>query len=129
MSPQSSDTKTNHNAATNLLSLLEPIVEEFGQDTPLTYVLAFLRIAAAGGPVDQGSLMRQMKYSSAVMSRSIQTLGKLSWKKDEHGNKMPGLDLVESVTDPRDFRLRQLALTPKGERLLAKVSARVKEKK
>jgi DNA-binding MarR family transcriptional regulator len=104
-------------AANALFKMVTLLAEEMEKEMPLTQVLMFARVALAGGAgVDQGRLEKELKLSSAGTSRTAQALSKIHYHKDR-----PGHDVIESTFDAKDRRLRALKLTPKGERIIAKL--------
>jgi len=104
--------------ASALYRALQVLTTEIDRDLPITIPLAFLRIAIAGPEgIDQGQLQEELQASGAGMSRAVQTLSRVHWSKTREG-----LDLIERIIDPLDNRRRILRLTPRGERLAAKVS-------
>ncbi len=115
------DTK---NAAT-ILRAIELLGKEIGSDAPLSYVRALMLVAQAGDSgLDQGQLTKLLDTSPSATVRAVQALGKFHWLKDEHGHKKPGLDLIDSVQDAQNFRLRRLTLTSNGKKLIAKLGGK-----
>jgi DNA-binding IclR family transcriptional regulator len=113
--------------AQELLKLTQVIADAFDRETPLTTVLAFLRIASAGDAgIDQGTLMRQLDISPAGISRTVQTLSAESWLKDKAGNPKPGMDLVDIQMTTGNRGLRTLALNSKGRALVSKLHGALK---
>jgi DNA-binding MarR family transcriptional regulator len=105
--------------ANTLYKLTTIIAEELDKEMPVTQLLAFARIAIGGdNGVDQGKLQEELNMSSAGASRTVQALSKIHYHKDK-----PGHDVVERVIDGQDNRRRTLKLTPKGERIMAKIQA------
>lgn len=123
--------KSNFLAAGALLSALEPVVEEFGTSTPLTYVITFLHVVAAGSAgIDQGELGKKLDTSGPAAVRAVQALSDWSWVKGDDAQKQPGLGLVKSETDPRgDARRRVVSLTNKGDKLAQKIAAKLERRK
>lgn len=104
------------------LKALETLAKELGADVPLSYVRVLFHVAAAGDAgIDQGQLVKILDMSPSSAVRAVQALGKFSWLKDAHGNKKPGLDLLDSVQNPQNFRLRTVTLTANGRRLMGKL--------
>lgn len=102
-----------------LLRVAQLVAEEMDRDAPLLQVMAFLRIASAGeAGVDSGQLLNELKASSASMSRTTQALSAVHYQKDREG-----FGLVEITFDAQDKRRRIVRLTPKGEKLAAKLAA------
>lgn len=102
-----------------VLRILSTFAHELDKDMPLSQLLAFARVAASGDAgVDQGKLMDDLSMSSAGASRTIQALSSVHYLKDR-----AGFDVVERVLDRQDNRRRFLKLTPKGDKLITKISA------
>lgn len=102
------------------LQFMQTLAGEIDSDEQLSMALVFLRVAAAGGVgIDQGKLQDELQLSSAATSRTVQSLGKVHYSK-----KRDGYDLVDRAFDATDNRRRMLRLTPKGERLMAKLMKR-----
>ena len=98
---------------------LTTLADEIDRDLPITMLLVFARVAMAGDEgIDQMEVKDEIKASSGGMSRTVQTLGDVHYLKDK-----PGLQLITRAFDLRDNRRRLLKLTPKGERLWAKIEA------
>ena len=92
-----------------VLRALEAMASEMGSDVPLTYVNAFLHVAAAGDVgIDQGTLVKKLDTSPSAGGRAVLALSRMSWAKDGEGNKKPGFDLIRSEQNPQNFRLRTL---------------------
>ena len=112
---------SDKNAMAGLYKVMQILVEELDKDLPLSYALAFLRIAMAGDlGVDNKRLQDDLKASSGGMSRMVQTLGAIHWQKDK-----AGFGLINRDMGAADNRMRQLSLTPKGEKLVAKLVAQL----
>lgn len=112
---------SDKNAMAGLYKLMQILVEELDKDLPLSYAMAFLRIAMAGDiGVDNRRLQDDLKASSGGMSRMVQTLGAVHWQKDK-----PGFGLIDRAMGAKDNRTRELTLTPKGEKLVAKLTAQL----
>ena len=106
-----------------VLRALEALSSELGVDAPLTYARVLLYVSVAGDSgMDHGDLTKMLDTSPAATVRATQALGKFHWTKDEHGNKKPGLDLMETEQNPQNFRLRTHKLTAKGKRLIEKLA-------
>lgn len=105
--------------AQTVWKLLTILADELDRDAPLLQPMALIRIAQAGDVgMEQGRLMDDLKTSSASASRTVQTLGPMHYLKDREG-----YGLVERQFDQMDNRKRTLRLTPKGERVMAKLQA------
>jgi DNA-binding MarR family transcriptional regulator len=103
--------------ANMLLKLVSLLAEEMDKEMPLTQVLMFAKVAIAGDAgVDQGRLERELQLSSAGASRTAQALSSVHYSKNK-----PGYGVIDSTFDAKDRRLRALKLTPKGEKLMAKL--------
>jgi hypothetical protein len=98
-----------------LLKTMNALTGSIHRDYPLTLALVFSRVAASG---PQGVLMptlqRDLKLSSAQLTRSVQTLSTL-----HYGKKIPGLDLIDVSSDVGNAQYRVLRLTAKGAALHA----------
>jgi DNA-binding MarR family transcriptional regulator len=102
---------------TRLLRALTAMSEDLERDLPITAALVFLGVARHGcNGVDQGGLQEALGLSSAGISRTVQTLGKVHYLKGKEG-----LDLVSREMDPSDNRRRVLRLTSRGEKLMRSV--------
>ena len=111
--------------AQTVWKVLTILADELDRDAPLLQSLALAKIASHGEMgMDQGRLMDDLKTSSASASRTVQTLGTTHYLKDREG-----YGLVERQFDPVDNRKRTLRLTPKGERVMAKLQAVLEGKK
>jgi len=105
-----------------ILRAMEVLANALGPDAPMSYARAFLCVALAGDAgLDQGQMAKQLDASPSSAVRAVQALGKYSWLKDQHGNRKPGLDLIDSVQNSRNLRLRTLTLNANGRRLLARL--------
>ena len=103
--------------ASALYEALQMLADELHRDAPMTQYMALLRIALAGDEgIDQAKVMDSLNISSAGMSRTVQALGPVHYMKDRDG-----FNLVDRAMDVTDNRKRVLKLTPKGEKLMAKV--------
>lgn len=108
---------TKAGTAATLYKMMTILADEMDVEMPLTQVLVFARVAVAGDAgIDQGRVQDELRMSSASASRTVQALSKVHYFKDR-----PGFDVVERVFDPKDNRKRTLKLTPKGEKLMARV--------
>jgi len=113
MSPVSKTT-----AANKLTAVVETLISEMDRDAPIAQLLAFLVIATSGSAgISQSEVQKTLKLSTAGMSRTVQALSALHYFKDR-----PGFGLVERIIDQQDNRFRTLKLTPKGEKLMQRVS-------
>lgn len=108
--------------ATKLSHVIQTMTEELDRDAPITQLLAFLMVATAGpAGISQTTVQKQLKLSTAAISRTVQALSDVHYYKDR-----AGFGLVERIIDPTDNRFRTLKLTPNGEKLLAKVAEEMK---
>lgn len=123
-----SNNKLFLNAAV-LLDEIDPLKLVLGSSAPLTYVVAFLKVAANGDAgIDQSDLSKQVGLSQAATIRAVQALSEWSWLKDDADLKRPGLGLVTSEADPRgDARRRVVKLTNKGWLLMGKVGVKMEK--
>lgn len=102
-----------------LLRIFETVAEEFDRDCPINQPYAFLKIATAGvAGIDQARLQEDLALSSAGVSRIVQMLSAVHYSKEKEGH-----NLVERKFASHDNRSRSLAMTPKGEFVLAKLVA------
>ena len=100
-----------------LLRALSEMTRELDRDLPITSALVLLSVARGGSEgVDQGRVQEALELSSAGISRTVQTLGKVHYLKGKDG-----LDLVDRAFDPTDNRRRVVKLTPRGEKLMRAV--------
>jgi DNA-binding MarR family transcriptional regulator len=107
-----------------VLRALETLTKEIG-DVQLSHARAFFYVGLAGeAGMDQGELARKLDTSPSATIRAVQALGKFHWLKDEHGNRRPGLDLIESTQNAQNFRLRTLTLTANGRKLWTKLGGK-----
>jgi DNA-binding MarR family transcriptional regulator len=103
--------------ARNLFQTVSLIAKELERDIPVTQVLVFLRIAAAGRcGIDQGELANELGIPSATMSRTIQALSKVHWTKNK-----AGFDIVERDMSAVDNRRRCIRINTNGEALMARL--------
>lgn len=116
-----SGTKTTEMAV--LFKAVQTLVTALDRDLPLSYALVFLRIAMAGkGGIDNKRVLEDTEGSSGGLSRAIQALGAVHWNKVD-----PGFKLIRRGFGAEDNRLRDLTLTPKGERLVEELAAVLKQ--
>jgi DNA-binding MarR family transcriptional regulator len=98
-----------------LLKTMTTLSGAIHRDYPLTLALIFSRVAASGpAGVLMSSVQRDLMLTSAQLTRSVQTLATLHYRKQR-----PGLDLLEVSNDATSAQYRLLRLTPKGAELHA----------
>lgn len=111
--------------AAALYRLAQEMSEILDRDAPLAQVLAFLRIAMSDDGelgIDQAKLADAIAMSNSATSRTVQALSPIHYLKDR-----PGYGLVEQRFAKGDHRKRELHLSPKGERALARLAESLKK--
>lgn len=102
-------------ALNSLFKIMDRLTGVIHRDRPLTLALVFSRVAASGpSGVLMTSVQRDLRLTPAQMTRTVQTLSTLHYRK-----KTPGLDLLEVSNDTGNARYRLLRLTNKGAELHA----------
>ena len=91
-----------------LIAALEMFRVAGGREFPIQLLLFFLYVAAHDG-CRQSRLIKAIGMSPASVSRCLDKLGDT----DRHGN--PGMRLIVRKTDPDDYKMYRLFLTPKGQ--------------
>lgn len=110
---------SNQTTAGLLYKFMTILSEELDIEMPLTQVMAFARVALAGDAgLDQATLQRDLSMNTSSASRTIQALSAVHYYKDR-----PGMDVIVREVDAQDLRRRNLRLTSKGEKLMAKLQA------
>lgn len=108
--------------AATLFRVMQILADELDRDLPLTSALVFARVARAGDEgIDQGKVQDELKMSSSTISRTAQTLGDVHYTKGK-----AGLGMIERQMNLTDNHKRTLRLTPRGERVMAKVAGALK---
>ena len=99
------DTKRRVQQTINVLQILKPLSIHCTVNT----AIAFLTVAARPG-ITVGDVQKTLGLPPTSTARAVSLMYKRS-----RGTE--GLDLVETRISPRDLRIKNMYLTPKGERI------------
>lgn len=100
----------------NLDRLMQALVEFHKLDPEMTVNRLLIYLNAAINPGHKQTELEGLTgLQQSGASRAVATLSKFQ------GFNQPGLDLVESMSNPQDRRHKVVGLTPKGERLATKL--------
>lgn len=94
------------------------------QDTPLSYVTAFMQVAARS-PVPMSDLAESLELSRTTITRMVSYLGVGA---QEGGQNIVGLQYVHALEDPLDTRRKLVALTQAGAEVARNISLLLKRK-
>jgi DNA-binding MarR family transcriptional regulator len=94
-------------ALRRLLSLLEEVRAEFGQDLPTQTLRVFIDIALHPN-THMTAVAERLSMGKSSTSRNVSALTEYTWL------RQPGPGLVEVFEDPNERRIKRLRLTPQG---------------
>lgn len=102
-------------AMAKLYNVMQKLIAELDKDVPISYALAFLRVAMAGSEgVDARRVMADTNASNTGMDRMVRRLG-----------AKEGFGIVERLMNDDDLRFRTIRLTAKGEKAAARIADHV----
>ena len=107
---------------TGLPKLMRALAElrELHPELPAHVALAFLSVAEAGpAGITQHELGTKLGISSSAIQRNVKLMSKL------RAVDMPGLGLLDVTTPIENGKMRLLRLSPKGQKLAAKLAKMV----
>lgn len=101
-----------------LYRTLQIMADTIDRDATLLQVLAYTRVAAAGeAGMDMGALQKELKVSSATITRVVQALGEIHYSKEKKG-----YNVIDRQQNEANLRLRVLKMTSKGEKAAEKLA-------
>src|SRR5690349_16337336 len=99
-----------------LTRTLELVSKETGFEIQIITLLVFLFVASRGR-CSQKDVEQELKLTNASTSRNI------SYWTDRRFDRKPGMGFIERVENDYDRRVRELALTPRGEAFYRRLKA------
>lgn len=102
---------------------LASVIEEFRkyeQDINANAILIYLTVMAKPG-ISLKQIERAVRLSSSAVHRSVRQLSDQHWRKGRDGKFLPGHDLVVAVPDAFDPRMRVVAPTARGRKVMEMV--------
>lgn len=113
-----SNNAKNQLAMAGLYKVLKHLAEDLDRDATLLQAMMFVKAAMSGEPgLDPATMESEIKASSATITRTSQKLSAVA------SDRKPGYDVARVDFNPQNRSLRILTLTPKGEKLVAKMAA------
>ena len=107
-----------------LYRTLQIMADAIDRDATLLQVLAFTRVAAAGeAGMDMGALQKELKVSSATITRVVQALGELHYSKAKKG-----YNVIDRTQNEANLRLRVLKTSTKGVKAAEKLAEALRGK-
>ncbi len=101
--------------ASTMYDTEETLRAVFHSSVEIQTIMYFFKVASSHQPLDQAELAKQLGLTRASSSRNYYRLsGGL------RGTE--GLDLIEAIDDPKDYRRKLLKLTPKGRLVMLELS-------
>lgn len=97
------------------LSCLERL-QSMDPEMPIQRAMALIHVALRPG-MSVSDLAGEMKMSQSTASRNVGAWGRINRHHEQ------GHDMIEMKESPADRRVKNLALTPSGQRLIASLSA------
>lgn len=110
--------------ARDLVWVLEE-VRRYDPDMPIQTLTTFFLVAERPG-IRIVDIARVLDLSGSSVSRNVLALSSRHWRRGPDGKFLPGLDLVVAVSDPTDTRTKLVTLTPRGRKLLERLTARIR---
>lgn len=96
------------------------VIRGIQSDIAAPAIVVFLLVASAPqSTLSMVELAERLGMSQASVSRNVAMLSKINRHKE------PGYDLLRWDLDPQDFRRKVVTLTARGQRLAARMSARL----
>lgn len=98
------------------------LFRELRDDMPSQAISTFLVVAASpSGSIQMSDLSDRLDMTQSSTSRNVALLSAIDRRKN------PGFGLLKWELDPVDFRKKVVSLTPKGQRLAARLAELWKE--
>lgn len=109
-------------AANDYLRILRILEHEAGRRLDNLYVRAFLSVAQAHpAGISDAARLRDLDIVKSQVSRATAALSERSWRRNESGDKLPGLRWIVGQVDARDARHKIWRLTEQGHRVYEKL--------